>query len=292
MVIGSSVTGFVITVLFGIARTADVVINFGSANNFDCLNGAASDAIVLDRPSGSCMGTPYSVGSTRIIQSGNDDCVVNFFRDSNCNSLIRQIDSVAQNDGCLTWGAVVDGTQLPDPVNGWSFSCNSLSRRGATRSSRRLLSKAKRQPNPIFPTLENGSTITGGTGNGAMVTYQMTDVEANNDQAGTGVIASLIPAAAQAVADAINADAQNEPTIGHQDGFGGVVTLDLGVNVSWNIEATSTTLTFGAVSLDAVIVMINEGLELALEENMDGFNAVANGNNGNNFMLDIFFAKQ
>jgi hypothetical protein len=95
----------------------------------------------------------------------------------------------------------------------------------------------------------------------------MADVEVVNDPEGTGVNVALITEAAQSVAHAINADSGAHPTLSQGQGFGGVATLDGGVNISWNIEATSSHLAFNAVSLDAVIVMINEGPELA----MDGF---------------------
>lgn len=281
----SLVGALICAAIFGLTR-AELIINFAGVEA--CQSSAVSDTLVLG-PAAGCTSTPFNVGSTRIIHSGGSDCAISFFRDSNCNDFVRQVDSVTFNNGCLSWFNVVDGSLVPNSINGFSYSCSSLNARAATSTSTTMSTKAKRQ---TFPVLTNGSIITGGAANGNQVAYSISDVEATNDAAGTGVIASLITEAAQSVADAINTDSQINPTLEAEGGFGGVVAVGGQVNVSWNIEATSSRLSFNAVSLDAVIVMINEGLELALEANMDGFAANANGNNGNSFQLDVNFAKE
>jgi hypothetical protein len=268
---------------------ADTINNFSGVHGDYCVSDEVVDTTILSESGSSCTSTGFQTGSTRILHNGDLDCAVNFFRDSGCNDFVRNVDTVSFYNACLTWYDVIDGKSSPNYINSFSYACIRKKRAtGRTSTSTTMSTKAKRQD---FPVLTNGSQITGGTGGGSSVTYSMTDIESTDDPNGTGVNAGLIGQASQAVVDAMHDDFNEDPDLSNGEGYGGTTTVDT-VNVTWNIEAISSRLVLDAISLDAVVVMINEGLELAVAQNRDGFSANANGNNGNSFVLDVNFAKQ
>jgi hypothetical protein len=114
--------------------------------------------------------------------------------DSRCGDFVGQMDSVTFANGCCTWYDVVDGSLVPDFINGWSYFCRSVGSCDESELNRTTSWKEKRQ---TFPTLSKGSSISGGAGNGQAVTSVMADVEAVNDPEGTGVNVALITEAAQ-----------------------------------------------------------------------------------------------